>query len=123
MNPGDTVQIEAPDFDPDIDGLASPSTDEKPNELRIQQTSPPTTEVTEPEDDSLTPVTTIQQLTSHETDKQTGWMQSQFKSHGSHHQQFSQKSKKLSEAKPDITPKVSKFRTWRTILKKSSLQI
>ena len=31
MNQGDTVQIEAPDFDPDIDGVSSPSTDEKPN--------------------------------------------------------------------------------------------
>ena len=68
MNPGDTVQIEAPDFDPDIDGVSSPSTDEKPNELRIQGTSPPTPAVTEPEDDSLTPATTIQQLTSQETD-------------------------------------------------------
>ena len=68
MNQGDTFQIEAPDFDPDIDGVSSPSTDEKPNELMIQGTSPPTPEVTEPEDDSLTPVTTIQQLTSQETD-------------------------------------------------------
>ena len=69
MNPGDTVQIEAHDFDPDIDGVSSPSTDEKPNELRMQGTSPPTTEVTKPENDSLTPVTTIQQLTP-----QTDWL-------------------------------------------------
>ena len=68
MNQGDTVQIEAPDFDPDIDGVSSPSTDKKPNELMIQGTSSPTPEVTEPEGDSLTPVTTIQQLTSQETD-------------------------------------------------------
>ena len=68
MNQGDTVQIEAPDFDPDIDGVSSPSTDEKPNELMIQGTSSPTLEVTKPEDDSLTPVTTIQQLSSQETD-------------------------------------------------------
>ena len=68
MNQGDTVQIEAPDFDPDIDGVSSPSTDEKPNELTIQGTSSPTPEVTKPEDDGLTPVTTIQQLTSHKTD-------------------------------------------------------
>ena len=51
MNQWDTVQIEAPDFDPDIDGVSSP-----------------TPEVTKPEDDSLTPATTIQQLTSQETD-------------------------------------------------------
>ena len=68
MNQGDTVQIEAPDFDPDIDGVSSPSTDEKPNELMIQGILSPTPEVTEPEDDSLTPATTIQQLTSQETD-------------------------------------------------------
>ena len=68
MNQGNTVQIEAPDFDPDIDGVSSPSTDKKPNELMIQGTSSPTPEVIEPEDDSLTPVTTIQQLTSQETD-------------------------------------------------------
>ena len=65
MNQGDTVQIEAPNFDPDIDGVSSPSTDEKPNELMIQGTLSPTPEVTNPEDDnSLTPGTTVQQLTS-----------------------------------------------------------
>ena len=69
MNQGDTVQIETPNFDPDIDRVSSPSTNEKPNELTIQGTLSPTPEVTEPEDDnSLTPGTTIQQLTSQETD-------------------------------------------------------
>ena len=68
MNQGDTVPIETPDFDPDTDGVSSPSTDEKPNELTIQVTSSPTPKVTKPEDDSLTPATTIQQLTSQETD-------------------------------------------------------
>ena len=56
MNQDDTVQIEAPDFDPDIDGVSSPSTDEKPNKLMIQGTLSHTPEVTEPEDNnSLTP--------------------------------------------------------------------
>ena len=68
MNQGDTVQIEAPDFDPDIDGVSSPSTDEKPNKLMIQGILSPTSEVTNPEGDSVTPATTIQQLTSQETD-------------------------------------------------------
>ena len=69
MNQGDTVQIEVPDFDPDIDGDTSPSTDEKPNEVTIQGKLPPIPEVTKPEDDnSLTPRTTTQQLTSQETD-------------------------------------------------------
>ena len=67
MNQGDTVQIEAPNFDPDIDGVSSPSTDEKPNELMIQGTLSPTPEVTKPEDGIVTPATTIQQLTSQET--------------------------------------------------------
>ena len=69
MNQGDTVQIEAPDFDPDIDGDTSLSTDEKPNEVTKQGTLPPIPEVTESEDDnSLTPRTTTQQLTSQGTD-------------------------------------------------------
>ena len=69
MNQGDTFQIEAPDFDPDIDRVTSLSTNEKPNEVTIQGTLSPIPEVTEPEDDnSLTPGTTTQQLTSQETD-------------------------------------------------------
>ena len=68
MNQDDTVQIEAPDFVPDIDEVSSSSTDEKPNELMIQGILSPTSEVTDPEDDSLTPATTTQQLTSPETD-------------------------------------------------------
>ena len=68
MNQGDTVQIEAPDFNPDIDGASSPSTDEKPNQLPIKGMSSPTPDVTKLEDDSLTPATMIQQLTSQETD-------------------------------------------------------
>ena len=69
MNQGDTVQIEAPDFDPDIDGVTSLSTDEKPNELMTQGTLSPISEVTASEDDnSLTPGAATQHLTSQETD-------------------------------------------------------
>ena len=69
MNQGDTVQIEAPDFDPNIDGDTSLSTDEKPNEVTMQGTLPPIPEVTKPEDDnSFTPGTSTQQLISQETD-------------------------------------------------------
>ena len=60
MNPGDTVQIEAPDFAPDIDGVSSPSTDKKPNDFTTQGRSSPTPAITEPEGDSPTPATTIQ---------------------------------------------------------------
>ena len=68
MNQGDTVQIEAPDFDPDIDGVSSPSTDEIPNKLLIQRTPSPAPETTEPENECPTPVTSAQQLTSQDTD-------------------------------------------------------
>ena len=68
MNPGDTVQIEAPDFNPDIDRVSSPTADEKPNDFTTHGTSSPTPAITEPEGDSPTPVTTIQQFTSQEMD-------------------------------------------------------
>ena len=117
MNPGDTVQIEAPDFDPDIDRVTLPSADKKPNDFTTQGTSSPTPAITEPEGDSPTPVTTIQHFTSQEMD----WLNaSQFISHRSRLQHSSLKSRKLQEVKLDITPKVSKFWIWRTIQKKSS---
>ena len=68
MNQGDTVQIEAPDFDPDIDGVSSPSMDEISNKLLIQGTSSPAPEITKPENECSTPATSIQQLTSQDTD-------------------------------------------------------
>ena len=68
MNQGDTLQIEAPDFNPDINGVSSPSTDEIPNKLLIQGTSSPTPEITKPENECPTPATSIQQVTSQDTD-------------------------------------------------------
>ena len=69
MNQGDTVQIEAPNFDPDIDRDSPPSIDEKPNEVTIQGILPTIPEATEQEDDnSPTPGTNTQQTTSKETD-------------------------------------------------------
>ena len=69
MNQGDTVQIEAPKFDPDIDGDSPLNINEKPNEVTIQGTLPTIPEVTEPEDDnSPTSGTNTQQPTSQETD-------------------------------------------------------
>ena len=68
MNLGDTVQIEAPDFNPDIDGVSLPSADKKPNNFTTPGTSSPTPAITEPEGDSPTPATTIQQFTSQEMD-------------------------------------------------------
>ena len=69
MNQGDMVQIEAPKFDPDVDGDRPPSTIEKPNEVLIQGTLPTIPEVTEPEDDNRsTPETNAAQPTCQETD-------------------------------------------------------
>ena len=67
-NPEDTVQIEAPDFNPDIDEVSSPSTDEKHNELQTQGTPTPASEVTEPKDNNSAPAITSQQSPSQETD-------------------------------------------------------
>ena len=68
MNQWDTVQIEAPDFDPDIDRVSSPSTDEIPNKSLIQGTSSPTPAITETENECPTFARLIQQSTSQDTD-------------------------------------------------------
>ena len=68
MNSGDTVQIEAPDFDPDIDRVSSPNTDEIPNKSLTQGTASPTPDITKPEIECSTPATSIQQTASQGTD-------------------------------------------------------
>ena len=68
-NQGDTMQIEAPKFDPDIDEDRPLSTVEKPDEASIPGTLPTVPEVIEPEDDSRsTPGTNTAQPTCQETD-------------------------------------------------------
>ena len=77
MNPGDTVQIEAPDFDPDTDGVSSPSKYVIPNKLLTQGTASPAPETTEPEIECSTP----QHLSNSQPLRiQTGRMQSLYKS-------------------------------------------
>ena len=108
MNQGDTLQIEAPDFDPDIDGDTPLSTDKKPNEVTIQGTLPPIPKVTKPEpedDNNFTPGTSTQQLTSQETD----WPDAIPVQIPSHHQQLSQKNKNTTEVMPNTTLKILKF--------------
>ena len=68
MNPGDTVQIEAPDYDPDINGISSPSKYEIPGKLLTQGTASPTHKTTEPENECSTPATSTQQTTSQDID-------------------------------------------------------
>ena len=68
MNSGDTIQIEAPDFDPDIDDVSSPTMDEISHKVLIQGTASPTPKTTEPEIKCSTPATSIQQTASQDTD-------------------------------------------------------
>ena len=68
MNSGDTIQIEAPDFDPDIDDVSSPTMDEISNKVLTQGTASPTPKTNESEIECSTPATSIQQTASQGTD-------------------------------------------------------
>ena len=117
MNPGDTVQIEAPDFDPDIDGVSSPSTYEIPNKSLTQGTASPTPKITEPENECPTPATSSQQLASQDTDwpdaipVQIPSLIDQPEDQGLDRCQTKHNSERIE------------FPTWRRIPKKSSLPI
>ena len=68
MNQGDTVQIEAPKFDPDIDEDSHMSTDERHEITPVQGTLAPIPEVPEPdEDNSIAPGAKTDQPTYQET--------------------------------------------------------
>ena len=68
MNLGDAIQIEAPDFDPDIDDISSPTIDQVSNNLVIQGTASPTPKITEPGIEHATPARSIHQTASQDTD-------------------------------------------------------
>ena len=68
LNSGDTVQIEAPDFDLDINDVSFPTTDEISNKVLTQGTASPTPKTTELEIECSTPTTSIQQTASQDTD-------------------------------------------------------
>ena len=68
MNSGGMIQIEAPDFDPDIDDISAPTTNEILNKVLTQGTALPTPETTELEIKCSTPATPIQQTASQDTD-------------------------------------------------------
>ena len=115
MNLGDMVQIEAPDFDPDIDGVSSPSTDEIPNKSLTQGTTSPDPDITKLENECPTPVPSIQRLASQDTD----WPDAipvQIPS-------SIDQSEDQSDTRPNIILKEPKFLIWKRILKKSSLPI
>ena len=68
MNSGDMIQIEAPDFDPDIDDISSLTTDEISNKVLTQGTASPTPKTTELETECSTPAMPTQQAASQDTD-------------------------------------------------------
>ena len=68
MNSGDTIQIEAPDFDLEMNDVSSPTMDEIPNKVLTQGTASPTPKTTKPEIECSTPATSIQQTASQYTD-------------------------------------------------------
>ena len=66
---GDSVQIEAPKFDPDIDGDSPAYTDEKHGKVPVHGTLATIPETSEPEDeDSIAPGTNTDQQNYQETD-------------------------------------------------------
>ena len=66
---GDTVQIETPEFDPDIDGDSPVSADERHEIALVQGTLATIPEVSEPEDDNgIAPETKTDQQTKQVTD-------------------------------------------------------
>ena len=67
MNQGDMVQIEAPEFDPDIDGDRLPSTVEKPDEVSIPGMLQTIPEVTDDKNRYI-PATNTAQPICQETD-------------------------------------------------------
>ena len=68
MNSGDTIQIEAPDFDPDIDDISPTTIDQESNNLLIQGMASPTPKTTELEIECTTPAPSNQHTASQETD-------------------------------------------------------
>ena len=68
MNSGDTIQIEAPDFDPDIDDISPTTIDQESNNLLIQGSASPTPKATELEIEHTTPAPSHQYTALQETD-------------------------------------------------------
>ena len=68
MNSGDTIQIEAPDFDPDIDDVSPTTIDQESNNLLTQGTASLTPKSTEPEIECTTPAPSNQHTALQETD-------------------------------------------------------
>ena len=68
INSGDTIQIEALDFDLDIDDISAPTTDEISNNVLTQGTTLPTPKTTKFETKCSAPALPIQQTASQDPD-------------------------------------------------------
>ena len=68
MNSGDTIQIEAPDFDPDIDDVSSTTINQESNNLLTQGAASLTPKSTELEIECTTPARSNQHTASQEMD-------------------------------------------------------
>ena len=68
MNSGDTIQIETPDFDLDIDDVSPTTIDQESNNLLIQGTASPTHKTTKAEIERTTPALSNQHTALQETD-------------------------------------------------------
>ena len=68
MNSGDTIQIEAPDFDPDIEDISPTTIDQELNNWLTQGTTSPNPKSTEPETECITPAPSDHHTASQEMD-------------------------------------------------------
>ena len=68
MNSGDTIQIEAPDFNPDIDDVSPTTIDQESNHALKQGSASPTPKTAEQETEHITPAPSHQYTDWQETD-------------------------------------------------------
>ena len=68
MNSGDTIQIEAPDFDPDIDDVSPTTIDQESNNPETQGSETPTPKFAEKMIESITPAPSHQNTDTQEVD-------------------------------------------------------
>ena len=68
MNSGDMIQIEVPDFDPDIDDVSPTTIDQESNNLVIQKLATPTSKSAEKVIEHITPAPSDQDTDTQEVD-------------------------------------------------------
>ena len=68
MNPGDTIQIEVPDFDPDIDDISPTTIDQQSNNPLTQGSTTTTSKAEEQQIECITPVPSHHNTDSQEID-------------------------------------------------------